>query len=923
MFFLMCMICTLPMSALEVTIDGLVYDLKGTSASCIGVAFDNHLKTIEVPSSIISEGLEYVVTSIGKSCFCNYYIHSTGGTYYYVEGERKTGDSSMRWTDMQGSTPMNSSYVTKIVLPPTIKTIDNGAFANSNLKEIILREGIESIGTHAFAKTRLTTIIIPSSVKTFEAASWNYNAFEYCDMLRTIIYKGSVAPNNWVATSQTYVPDITSYTHPSYSINSAQILPMIKWEETEFYYTGFSPKIEWTYNIEGYVGTTTSSVHDLEKNSGTWSITMPVTFTKDDESFTVECVYKYTINPVPLTIKAENASRIYGDPNPTFTCLYEGFVGEDTESVLTELPTVTTVANNYSNVGTYDLRVSGGRATNYTLSYQNGTLNITKAPLSAKVDDVTRMYGEKNPSSYSITYFGLKNDESRPAWITKPHVIIEADQSSGVGEYALSTSECEALNYDLKEIASGTLTITPAPLTIQAHDATRKYYSDEPAFSYACYGFVNGDNANVLTSTPTLTTTATLTSSVGTYEIKVGETSTPNYSISYINGTLTITKRTLIASVGNYERAYNEENPAFEVELEGFAGGEDEKVISAMPSAQTLATKTSDVGSYRIDVSGGNADNYNFSYTSGTLTINKAEQTITWNQDLRGLKVGDQVMLNAVASSGLPITYTMEDERFAEVYSVGENYYLDCMNRGKFAMRAVQNGNKNYYSSPRATNNIVISGGTYSDQYVKLSDAGYATFYDEFCDYTLPSGLKASVVTKATESRLSYTTIADGESDGIVPARVAVLLEGKRRSADTYILKPSDTSMTYSGTNLLHGSDDATITTADEDCLFYKLAYGPKGTEWSNVLGWFWGDTDGKPFNIEGHKAWLAIPKSSSVKSRPIFYSIDGNAIELELVEEVASEEGNSEWYDLQGRRVDQPSQRGIYIQNGKKVFVK
>jgi hypothetical protein len=31
----------------------------------------------------------------------------------------------------------------------------------------------------------------------------------------------------------------------------------------------------------------------------------------------------------------------------------------------------------------------------------------------------------------------------------------------------------------------------------------------------------------------------------------------------------------------------------------------------------------------------------------------------------------------------------------------------------------------------------------------------------------------------------------------------------------------------------------------------------------------------------------------------------------------------NNEWYDLQGRRVSQPTKKGLYIRNGKKVVVK
>ena len=264
------------------------------------------------------------------------------------------------------------------------------------------------------------------------------------------------------------------------------------------------------------------------------------------------------------------------------------------------------------------------------------------------------------------------------------------------------------VNYDLEGITAGTLNITPAPLTIRANNATRQYYSNDPIFSYKCSGFVNNEDESVLSSTPTLSTNANLNSNVGTYEIKVSDASCSNYIISYVNGTLTITPRTLIASVDNYERLYNEENPVFEVNYDGFVGDDDKKVLITNATASTTATKTSDVGLYPINVTGGSANNYKFSYTSGVLTINKAEQAIIWNQNLSGLKIGDQVELTAVASSGLPVTYLLDAKGIAEIYSVGTKTYLDCKANGQFVIRAMQEGNNNYYSSIRVSKQVSI-----------------------------------------------------------------------------------------------------------------------------------------------------------------------------------------------------------------------
>ena len=645
---------------LIVKIGDLYYNLSGTSASVAnytvgtdesGYTNDSYI----IPSKVLYEDLEYTVNALDKLAFA----------------------SRIRYYDARNL----GSTASSIVIPKTVKTIGDYCFSRCE---------------------NLVSITIPDSVISFGATP-----FLKCYKLREMIYLPIKAPSGWTATSITYVPDQQSYSSPTYSINDAHVIEMITFEKNEFEYTGQTPTTTWTNNVQGY--TASLSMPSLNGNVGNHEEWIPVTFTKGDESFTAKVVYRYTVKPARLTAKANNISRKYGEENPQFSISYSGFVTGENEGVLTTQPTISTTATKKSNVGDYPITISGGVAANYEFVYESGVLTITKAPLSAKVNDATKVYGSSNPA-FTIEYYGLKNDETAPAWSKTPTFQTEATQSSSVGKYEVTAVNGVPVNYDLGEITSGTLTVTPAPLTIKANDATRQYYSDDPNFGYTCNGFVSGENEEVLSSKPALTTTANKSSDVGTYPIKVSGASNSNYSISYVDGTLTIMPRTLYASVGNYERLYNEDNPTFEIKYDGFVENEDEKVLTAQAIASTSATKTSDVGTYKINVTGGSADNYKFSYTSGTLTINKAEQTISWNQDLSSLKVGDQVELMAEASSGLPITYIMDSNDAAEIYTSGTKQYLDCKAGGQFSIRAVQGGNKNYHSSPRASNIVSIVG---------------------------------------------------------------------------------------------------------------------------------------------------------------------------------------------------------------------
>jgi hypothetical protein len=84
--------------------------------------------------------------------------------------------------------------------------------------------------------------------------------------------------------------------------------------------------------------------------------------------------------------------------------------------------------------------------------------------------------------------------------------------------------------------------VSPALLTVTANNVTKVYGQTNPTLTATITGFVNGDTASIVSGMPSLTTTATTTSLVGTYPITVapGALSAANYTFAFINGTLTI-----------------------------------------------------------------------------------------------------------------------------------------------------------------------------------------------------------------------------------------------------------------------------------------------------------------------------------------------------------------------------------------------
>jgi hypothetical protein len=353
-----------------------------------------------------------------------------------------------------------------------------------------------------------------------------------------------------------------------------------------------------------------------------------------------------TVNKANLSITADNKTREYGDANPTLTVTYSGFKNGDTSAVIDTNPTLATAAIATTAVGTPAITLTGGTDNNYNLVLTNGTLTITKATLTATADNKTREYGDANPA-FTATYTGFKNGETSFTG-TQATGTTTATATTGVGTAAITLSGAVTTNYNFNYV-DGTLTITKATLTATADNKTREYGDTNPALTVTYTGFKNGETSAILNTLATAATTATTTTGVGTAAIAVSGATANNYNITHTGGTLTITKAMLTAIAGNKTREYGDANPALTVAYTGFKNGEDDSVINTAATASTTATATTGVGAHVITAAGAADDNYDFSYTNGTLTITKA--TLTATADNKTREYGD-------ANPALTTSYT-------------------------------------------------------------------------------------------------------------------------------------------------------------------------------------------------------------------------------------------------------------------------
>ena len=159
------------------------------------------------------------------------------------------------------------------------------------------------------------------------------------------------------------------------------------------------------------------------------------------------------------------------------------------------------------------------------------------ATLVVTAIDAGRFYGDPNPA-FTGTITGLRSGDT----ITVTFTTV-ANPGSAVGDYVIIPNLVDPDNklssYNVI-INNGTLTVTPAPLSIVADDITRAVGQPNPTFTGTISGVKNGDQISATQDSP-----ATVGSEAGTYPIvptlKDASGTISNYAVTVSNGTLTVT----------------------------------------------------------------------------------------------------------------------------------------------------------------------------------------------------------------------------------------------------------------------------------------------------------------------------------------------------------------------------------------------
>jgi len=281
-------------------------------------------------------------------------------------------------------------------------------------------------------------------------------------------------------------------------------------------------------------------------------------------------------------------------------------------------------ADSAGGTGTY---MVGKNCTPASVTIDPSSLNQTYGGTGATVTASTDPTG----LTYAVMYNGSVTPPTQP------------------GTYSVVVSVTD-LNY--VGTASGTLTVSPAPLQITASGSTTTYGQAPAAITPTYSGFVNGDSASTLIAQPACETMATASSNAGAYSSSCSGASSPDYDITYVDGQVTVNQEPLKVTAGSSNITFGQAIPALSQSYQGFVLGQNSSALATAPSCSAAATSTSSAGVYPTSCSGGASANYSLSYVPGTLTVDLARPAIAYTGKAK-LKDKAKAMVSAKMTSSV------------------------------------------------------------------------------------------------------------------------------------------------------------------------------------------------------------------------------------------------------------------------------
>lgn len=402
-------------------------EVPGTLKDKISAADLEILQSLTVKGSINSTDIKFLRSIAG----CDEYGKTTngaletidlkdanivsGGDPFLVDGNLTTANNEIPERAFFGCQSLR-----KIILPTSITKIGDGAFGKLNsIQEIVIPEGADK--QYQLKNNVLYTKDATELIEVLPLATQKFTVDATVKKIHPYGFSGCQRLTDIIIPATVEKIDNNAF-EGSYAFNSIRVYGKTPCNLGEKVFADINKAITKLY--------VPLHTEDIYKATEQWK-----EFFVDYDN----------ILPFGTDIYASTATRMYGDENPEFGYRFDGddFVGE---------PALSCVATPTSEVGDYEIKIARGTIESDMLQLFNGTLVITKAKATLKVDDKHINLGDAYTPTYKIS--GLKNGETTCTFTKEPTFIIKDKDGNVVtsftteGLYHVYVDGAEAKNYE-------------------------------------------------------------------------------------------------------------------------------------------------------------------------------------------------------------------------------------------------------------------------------------------------------------------------------------------------------------------------------------------------------------------------------------------------------------------------------------------
>ncbi len=226
---------------------------------------------------------------------------------------------------------------------------------------------------------------------------------------------------------------------------------------------------------------------------------------------------------------------------------------------------------------------------------------------------------------------GIKHSDGTAVILKQPSVLLSEQRAyiDSIMEYDPTYKTMYI--FDLDAADKKCVFASEIALTVTANNKSITYGDSKPSFT-ATYSVTPTSGA--ISGTLAYDCTYKKGDNAGTYTVTPKGITSDKYGITFVAGTLTVTKKALTITAADKEMTAGGSAPENAVSYSGFITGEDESDLTGTLASEYQTTEgeavaditAAEAGTYKIVPKGLTSGNYEITFVAGTLTINAAGQ---------------------------------------------------------------------------------------------------------------------------------------------------------------------------------------------------------------------------------------------------------------------------------------------------------